>query len=126
MKRDDKTMDYQISKIEIDRLFSTVQEATVIRTLSALDVIPDRVSQNKAAKIVGGKAKLANFIKEGRIKPYSKGNGKTGTVLFDYAKLIELKNSSEIIIHKPYYMSKMECEVIEKILEENIFEEEDV
>ena len=93
-------MDYVLSKTELDRLLATEREVTIIKTLALLGIKTDRVSQNKAEKIVGGKAKLANAVKEGRITPIPNGNGKTSTVLYDYARLIEIRNSEKIYIHK--------------------------
>ena len=93
-------MEYLLSKTEIDQLLANEREITIVKTLALLGIKTDRVSQNKAEKIVGGRVKLANAVKEGRIKAISNGNGKTSTVLYDYARLIEIRNSEKIIIHK--------------------------
>jgi hypothetical protein len=91
----------QISRSELDRILRGVVATTVAETLGSLGQIPARVSKSKAANILGSRTILEKFIANGDIKPYKpftkgkKGNeekGKTSTVMFDYARLIELKN----------------------------------
>jgi len=98
---------FQISKQELLKIIGVGRETAVIETLTSLGMLPSKVSKNKAEKILGSKTALKKFIENGDIKPYTpirkvktKGEKSTSTVLFDYARLIELKNLERIIVYK--------------------------
>ncbi|MDR0829230.1 MAG: hypothetical protein LBN95_03850 [Prevotellaceae bacterium] len=93
-------MEYIISDRDLQKILDNEREATVITTLALLGIKPDRVSENKARKIVGGRAKLETCKKEGIIKGITNGKGKTSTILYPYAQLMTIRNSDKITIYK--------------------------
>ncbi|MDR3327623.1 MAG: hypothetical protein LBT04_05795 [Prevotellaceae bacterium] len=93
-------MDYQISHSDFQQILSCVQETTVRRTLALLGVLPDRVSRNRAEKMLGGPARLRNYEKQGDIKGIPLGNGETSKIEYSVERLLELRMSEKIVIHK--------------------------
>lgn len=98
-KEDD--VDYVISAAELDRLLSRAVEIGVQRGYAAIGQTKESLSQNKAFQIYG-KARVKNWVDAGLITPSKGGNGKTSTVYYSAARLMELKASNEIVIRKIY------------------------
>jgi hypothetical protein len=91
----------RISKRELENLLATATAIGVRRGLEYAGEMPRLISLNRAYKQFC-KARVQTWIKDGRIKTTTNGNGKTSTVYLDYAKLLELDASDVVIIHKSY------------------------
>ena len=94
-------MDFIISNIELEKIIAKSTEIGFQRGLETVGAAPRFVSQNYAYKRFL-KARVKNWVENNLIKPAPNGNGKTSTVYYEYAKLLELEASNTIIIRKAY------------------------
>jgi hypothetical protein len=94
-------MELYISSGEITRLLSGAVEIGVRKGLEAAGELPRLISQNKAYKRFH-ESRVRNWVNDGLIVPKPNGNGKTSTVYYEYARLMELDASDRIVIRKAY------------------------
>jgi hypothetical protein len=94
-------MDLIISQKETIKLLSEAFKIGFQKASELTATSPKYISQNKAyARFT--KSRVQNWIKDGLISGKPNGNGKTSTVFYEYAKLMELDASDKIVIRKPY------------------------
>ncbi|MDR0573031.1 MAG: hypothetical protein LBG96_03195 [Tannerella sp.] len=94
-------MDYQIAPEELEKILTIAVRIGAQKGLEEIGERPKYVSQNKAYKKFT-KARVRNWVEDGRIKPVKNGNGKTSTVQYNFTRLMELDASDTIIIRKVY------------------------
>ena len=92
-------MEYQISKLELTNILAIATQIGFQRGLESVGEAPRFVSQNKAYNRFL-KSRVQTWVRNGWIKPTTNGNGKTSTVFYEYARLMELDASDKIVIHK--------------------------
>jgi hypothetical protein len=94
-------LELYMTRDEISALLSRAVEIGVERGLENAAAAPKLISQNKAYKIFK-KSRVRNWVNDGLIAGKPNGNGRTSTVYFEYAKLMELDASDRIVIRKAY------------------------
>jgi hypothetical protein len=93
-------LDFYCTKGEIIDLLAKVSE--VWYNKGKIDAgAPKYISQNKAYRHFE-KSRVKAWVSDGLISGKPNGNGKTSTIHYDYARLLELDASEEIKIRKPY------------------------
>jgi hypothetical protein len=94
-------MDLLISRNETINLLSEAFRVGYQRGRESTAASPKYVSKNKAFKLFR-RSRVENWINDGLISGKPNGNGKTSTICFELAKLMELDMSETIKIRKPY------------------------
>jgi hypothetical protein len=94
-------LELYMTRDEISKLLSKAVAIGVEKGLEAAGSSPRLISQNKAHKLFR-KSRVRNWVNDGLIAGKPNGNGRTSTVYFEYAKLMELDASDKIIIRKAY------------------------
>jgi hypothetical protein len=94
-------MEVYMSRGEVAELLAEAVRIGVEKALEAAGVSPRYISQNKAYKRFH-RSRVLNWVNDGLIAGKPNGNGKTSTVFYDYAKLLELDASDRIVIRKAY------------------------
>jgi hypothetical protein len=90
-----------MTRDEISTLLSKAVEIGVEKGLEAAGSSPRFISQNKAHKLFH-KSRVYNWVNDGLIVGKPNGNGRTSTVYYEYARLLELEASDKIVIRKAY------------------------
>jgi hypothetical protein len=98
-------MDFVISKKETLKLLSEAFQIGFQKGCESDSARPKYLSQNKAYQKFK-KSRVQNWVKDGLIAGKPNGNGKTSTVYYEYAKLMELDMSDKIVIRKPHMAEK--------------------
>jgi hypothetical protein len=94
-------MELYMSRDEMTRLLANAVEIGVKKGLEATGTSPKLISQNKAYRRFR-RSRVQNWVGDGLIVPRPNGNGRTSTVYYDYARLLELDASDRIVIRKAY------------------------
>ena len=94
-------MDFIISRNETIKLLSEAFQIGFQKGCESDSPSPKYISQHKAHKKFT-KSRVQNWVNDGLIAGKPNGNGKTSTVHYEYAKLMELDMSEKIVIRKPY------------------------
>lgn len=90
---------YQISRKEVEELIASGIAIGVQRALESVCERPRYISQNKAYKRFR-KARVQQWVERGLVKPMPNGKGKTSTVNYELAQLLEAEACETIIIYK--------------------------
>jgi hypothetical protein len=93
--------DFFCTKKEMLHLLSEVRKLGYLDGLQDAGKAPKSISRNNANRLFS-KSRVQNWINDGLITGKPLGNGKTSTVYYDYARLMELDASEVIKIRKPY------------------------
>ena len=94
-------MDYRITDRELEKLLAAAVRIGTQKGLEELGERPKYVSQSKAYNRFT-RARVRNWVADGRIRPVKNGNGKTSTVQYSLSRLMELDASGETVIRKAY------------------------
>jgi hypothetical protein len=94
-------LDFYCSKKEVLDLLSAVSKIGYEKGLIETGKAPKYISQNKAYRLFM-KSRVRNWVNDGLISGKPNGNGRTSTVYYEYARLLELDASEVIRIRKPY------------------------
>lgn len=94
-------MDLYISKNDARELISKAVQIGFERGLETAGVKSKYISQNRAYKMFR-ETRVKNWVNDGLIAGKPNGNGKTSTVYYEYAKLLELDTSDIVKIRKPF------------------------
>ena len=91
----------QIVDTEVLKLIATGEQIGYQRCLEDNFISAEDISINQA-KTRWGQTTVSNWIKYGKIKYRTEGNGKTSTKKLKIKDCIKLAASEIIVIHKPY------------------------
>jgi hypothetical protein len=99
-------MELYMSKREMTDLLAEAVRIGVEKGLENTGEAPKYVSQSRAYKLFC-RSRVNNWVSDGLIVPKPNGNGKTSTVFYEYARLLELDASDRIIVRKAYISEKL-------------------
>ena len=94
-------MDLIISQSELIKLIAGSTEIGFQRGLETAGTAPKFISQN-AAYTRFQKARVRTWVENELIHPKHNGNGRNSTIYYEYARLLELEMSDNIIVRKAY------------------------
>ena len=90
---------YYATENEIEKLISAGVRLGIQKALEAMGEKPKHISQSKAWKTYG-KGRVQGWVAGGLLKRKPGGGGKTSTVLYEVARLMELDARNAIVIRK--------------------------
>jgi len=94
-------MDYLLTPHEAEKLLSRAFQVGFQRGLETSGKASKYMSQNKAWKMYG-RGRVQGWVEAGLLQRKPAGNGKTSTVHYETAKLMELDTANVIVIRKSY------------------------
>ena len=102
-------LQYYLTPEELSKLLSMAAEIGVARGLETAGAKSKYISQNKAHRLFR-RHRVEHWVADGLIQPKYTGNGKTSTIWYEYAQLLKLDASTDIIIRKGYVGEKLKVE----------------
>ena len=90
---------YYATETEMEKLISAGVEIGIQKALEAVGEKPKHISQNKAWKVYG-KCRVQGWVAAGLIEKKPGGGGRTSTILYETARLMELDARNAIVIRK--------------------------
>jgi hypothetical protein len=97
-------LDFYCTRRELLNLLKEATKIGYVKGMEDAGKAPKYISQNRAYKAFK-KPRVQAWVNDGFILGKPNGNGRTSTVYYEYAKLLELDASEEIKIRKPYISS---------------------
>ncbi|MDR2816067.1 MAG: hypothetical protein LBB62_05125 [Proteiniphilum sp.] len=98
-------LEYYLTEKDMSGLLERAVEIGVGKGLEYAGTVSRYISQNEAYRRFR-KSRVRNWVKDGMIKGKPNGNGKTSTVYYEFARLLELDASDKIVIRKAYIPDK--------------------